>query len=83
MGTTKIFCADAPVVVANGGAQVTRINAPRNFVEDVVLLLHVLCLVKRAGVHQLPVQRQALALERYGVQRGRVIDQAQLALRLQ
>ncbi|MNC76184.1 hypothetical protein D3C75_1278500 [compost metagenome] len=45
-----------------------------------MLAHHVVGFVKRAGEHQLPVQRQRLALERHDVQGLRVVDHAQATL---
>ncbi|CAE6954804.1 conserved protein of unknown function [Ectopseudomonas oleovorans] len=84
MGTAQVGGVDAAEVLAQGGAQHATVDQAGHALQQAVLLDHVLGLVQRAGEHQLPVQRQALALEFHHVQRLHgVVDQRQAALGLQ
>ncbi len=70
-------------MLAKGGFQRPGVNQLGNPVEQVVLLDHVLGFEHRPRVHELPMQREALALEFRHIQRLGIVDQRQLALWLE
>ena len=64
-----------------GGHDRAGVGQPRDLAQDFLLALDVRGAEQRPGEHQLPVQRQALALQRHHVQCGRIVDQRDPALR--
>ncbi len=61
--------------------ETSGINEFGNLVQKPSLLGHVRGLIKGARKHQLPVQRNRLALEANSIEAFRIIDQAEAALR--
>ncbi len=78
----------AQVVSGNGtkmgaqrGTDRLAINPPGDAGQYVMLTLHIVGLIQRAGKHQLPVSRDRFVFERHRVQRGRIVNDPQFALR--
>jgi hypothetical protein len=77
MGTPQVRGVDPPVMLTRGGAQASRINEAGDLVEERALGGDVLCAEHRAREHELPVQRQALALEERVIEALGVVDQGE------
>ena len=77
----EIRGVDPPVMLSQGGAQAARINEAGDLVEERALGSDVGGGEHRAGEHELPVQRQALALEEPDIEALRIVDQGEAALR--
>ena len=64
-----------------GGAKGASVDQASDFGEEMVLGDHVRGLEDGTGEHELPVETGGFAFERLGVEGGRIVDDADLALR--
>lgn len=80
MGTTHVGRIDRTEVFPHSGFQDTLINQIADPIEQVMLFDHVRGFVQRAGEHQLPMQRQRLALERHHVEAFGIVNHPQTPL---
>ena len=84
MSATQVGGIDGAEMLTEGGLDHAGVDQIGDPLQQTMLLDHVCGLVQRTGEHQLPVQRQALALELHHIQRlQRVVDQRQTPLRRQ
>ncbi|SAL00956.1 hypothetical protein AWB76_07886 [Caballeronia temeraria] len=83
MGAAQIGRVDGAKMVRQRRAQHAGVDQLGDPDQNMVLFDHVRGLVHRAGVHQFPVQRDALGLQDRHVERLGVVDQPKLALRRQ
>jgi hypothetical protein len=69
METAQVGGIDGTDMLAQRGAEHAGIDQGGHVLEDAMLGDHVRCLVDGAGEHQLPVQRDRLALEAFSLVR--------------
>ena len=81
MGLFKVGGANCSQRLRNRGADHTGLDKIRNFIQQTVLLENVGRVEERSGKHKLPMQGSGFALEWFGIERFRVVDDTKLALR--
>ena len=81
MGAAQVGSIDAVQDLGGGRTDDAFVHQPSGFGKDFALPFDVCRFAQWAGKHKFPMQRQAFAFERVHVQRFRVVNQRDSALR--